>query len=289
MSGLALSIVLMSALLHAVWNYCTKKSLRKVVFVWWALLAAIFLFFPMFLYWFPSSISLPGWYCIFASGLLHTIYFGLLGSAYERGDLSLVYPICRGSGPLFVPIFAMILIHEHVAPLGAAGIVLVVSGIYTINLQSFSARAFLQPFIALRGGASLWAMFTGVAITLYSLVDKVGVGQVFPPVYLYLMLVVNWVALSAYVVPRQRAWIKREWIVNWKTIFIVGFLSNFTYLIILFAMQISKVSYVVAVREVSIVFSAAIGVLWLGERNARQKLIGAVIITCGVILIGLSR
>lgn len=289
MSGLALSIVLMSALLHAVWNYCTKKSQRKVVFVWWALLAGIFLFFPMFLYWFPSSISLPGWYCIFASGLIHAVYFGLLGSAYERGDLSLVYPICRGSGPLLVPIFAMVLINERLAVLGVAGIILVVSGIYTINLQSFSARAFLQPFAALRRGASPWALFTGVAIASYSLVDKVGVGHVFPPVYIYLMMAISWVALSAYVLPVERAWIRREWTVNWKTIFIVGFLSNFTYLIILFAMQISKVSYVVAVREVSIVFSAAIGVLWLGERNARQKLIGAVIIACGVVLIGLSR
>jgi drug/metabolite transporter (DMT)-like permease len=289
MSGLALSIVLMSALLHAVWNYCTKKSQRKVVFVWWALLAAIFLFFPMFLYWFPKSISLPGWCCIFASGFLHALYFGFLGSAYERGDLSLVYPLCRGSGPLFVPIFAMALINEQLAILGAAGIILVVSGIYIINLQSFSGRAFLQPFVALGGGASLLAIFTGVTIASYSLVDKVGVSHVFPPVYIYLMLVISWVALSAYVLSKERVWIKREWVANKRTIFIVGFLSNFTYLIILFAMQISKVSYVVAVREVSIVFSVAIGILWLRESHARQKLIGAVIITFGVILIGLSR
>jgi uncharacterized membrane protein len=278
----------MSALLHAVWNYCTKRSQRKVVFVWWALLAAILLFLPMFLYWFPTSISLPGLYCIIASGLFHALYFGFLGSAYQKGDLSLVYPICRGSGPLFVPIFAMVLINEQLAMLGGAGIILVVFGIYVINLQSFSGRAFLQPFIALRGGASLMAIFSGVAIASYSLVDKVGVSHVSPPVYIYLMLIISWVGLSVYVLPKERAWIKREWAANKRTIFIVGFLSNFTYLIILFAMQISKVSYVVAVREVSIVFSAAIGILWLGERHARQKLIGAAIITCGVIMIGLS-
>jgi drug/metabolite transporter (DMT)-like permease len=260
-----------------------------VVFVWWALLAAIVIFLPMFLYWFPSSISATGWWCILASGVLHALYFGFLGGAYQRGDLSLVYPLCRGSGPLFVPIFAMALINEQLAMLGAAGIVLVVSGIYVINLHSFSGRAFLQPILSLRGGAALWAMFTGVAIAAYSLVDKVGVAHVFPPVYIYLMLLINWVALSAYVLPRERAWIKREWAANKRTIILVGFLSNFTYLIILFAMQFAKVSYVVAVREVSIVFSAAIGVLWLGEQHARQKLIGAVIITCGVVLIGLSK
>lgn len=289
MSGLALGIVLASALLHALWNYCTKKSLRKIVFVWWALLAANLLFFPMFLYWFPKSIPISGWYCILASGLLHAVYFGLLGSAYERGDLSLVYPICRGSGPLLVPIFAMALINEKLDLLGMLGIFFIVSGIYTINLRSFCASGFIQPFEAVRRGASPWAILTGVAIASYSLVDKVGVGHVFPPVYIYIMTLVASIALSAYVLSCERSWIKREWTENRRNIFLVGFLSNFTYLIILFAMQISKVSYVVAVREVSIVFSAAIGVLWLGERNARQKLIGAAIITCGVILIGMSR
>ena len=290
MGGLALSIVLASALLHASWNYLTKKSQRKLPFIWLALLTSVFLFLPMFLYWWPdTTIYYPGWNCILASSLLHALYFCFLGGAYERGDLSLVYPISRGFGPLFIPLFAVILLHEQLTLPGIAGIAVVVLGIYSIHLQSFSRRSFLQPFLAARGKASLWALFTGAAITSYSLVDKVGVDTVYPPIYIYLMLVGSVVFLSPYVLLRERVWLKQEWALNKGAIVLVGFLANFTYLLVLFAMSMSKVSYVVAVREVSIVFSALFGVMWLGEKHALHKLLGAVLITLGVILIALSR
>jgi uncharacterized membrane protein len=80
-----------------------------------------------------------------------------------------------------------------------------------------------------------------------------------------------------------------EWHINKTNILLVGFLDLFTYLMILFALQISKVSYVAAVREVSIVFSALTGILWLQEKNAFQKMVGAVLIAVGVIFIGISR
>jgi drug/metabolite transporter (DMT)-like permease len=290
LGGLALSIVLASAVLHASWNYLTKKSQRKLPFIWLALLTSLFLFLPMFLYYWPeTAIYYPGWNCILASGLLHAFYFWFLGGAYERGDLSLVYPLSRGSGPLLVPLFAVILLHEQLTLPGITGIAVVVLGIYSIHLQSFSLRSFLQPFLAARGRASLWALFTGAAITSYSLVDKVGVDAVYPPVYIYLMLVGTVVFLSPSVLLRERAWLKQEWAENKRSIIIVGFLANFTYLMVLFAMSMSRVSYVVAVREVSIVFSAFFGVMWLGEKHAAHKLLGAFLITLGVILIALSR
>ncbi|MCE5336276.1 MAG: DMT family transporter [Desulfobacteraceae bacterium] len=289
MTGVALAVVLASAFFHAFWNYLAKKGERRLAFVWWALLVGIVLFLPVFLYFQPSSISHTGKYCILASALLHTLYFCLLVGAYDRGDLSLVYPLCRGSGPMLVPILAVLLIGEHLVTLGIVGIVLVVCGIYVVNLRSFCLSGILQPFRELSGGASLWALMTGAAIAVYSLVDKVGVGEVYPPVYIYLMMAANWIFLSAYTLPREWNHLMRELTLNWKSILAVGFLSNFTYLLILFAMQVSHVSYVVAVREVSIVFSALLGVVWLKESQAREKLIGSVIIVCGVVLIGFSR
>ncbi len=290
MSGIALGIVFASAFLHAGWNYLTKKSRRKIVFIWWFLLMTLVLFLPMFLYsWPQTTISRVGWYCVAATALLHALYFWFLGGAYERGDLSLVYPLARGSGPMFVPFLAMGLIHEQLSLLGGFGIILIVFGIYVIHLQSFSRQSFLKPFMELQGGASLWALCTGMTIAAYSLVDKVGVGAVEPPVYIYLMLVGTWLLLSPYVLAKERAWMQEEWRINKGAILIVGFLSPFTYMMILFAMQLSKVSYVVAVREVSIVFSAFYGVAWLGEKHARQKLIGAVLIASGVVFIGMSR
>lgn len=290
MSGIALGMVLISAFLHAGWNYLLKKSDRKIVFIWWFLLASLVLYFPLFAYFCRETPIPPaGWICIVATGLIHAAYFWFMGGAYQRGDLSLVYPLARGSGPLFVPILAMVFLHEVIAPLGGFGIMLIVAGIYCVHLRAFNGRAFLEPFRALRGGASLWALSTGLMIAAYSLVDKVGVGLVYPPVYIYIMFFINWLALTPWILIRERHGLKSEWQRHKGSIVAVGFLSGFTYLMILFAFTMSKVSYVAAVREVSIVLSAYFGVFNLREKHGRQKLIGAVLIFLGVVAIGLSR
>jgi drug/metabolite transporter (DMT)-like permease len=290
MSGIALGIVLISAFLHAGWNYLLKKSDRKIVFIWWFLLASLVLYFPLFAYFYSKAPIPPaGWFCIVATGLIHAAYFWFMGGAYQRGDLSLVYPLARGSGPLFVPILAMVLLHEVVAPLGGFGIMLIVAGIYCIHLRAFNGKAFLEPFRALRGGASLWALSTGLMIAAYSLVDKVGVGLVYPPVYIYIMVFITWVALTPWILIRERGRLREELRRHAGTIVIVGFLSIGTYLMILFALTMSKVSYVAAVREISIVLSAYFGIFYLGEKQGRQKLLGAVLIFLGVVAIGLSR
>ncbi len=289
MSGLALAIVIVAAFLHASWNFLAKKSKKKMAFIWWFLLIATLVYLPMFLYYWPrQTVSLAGWACIVATGILHALYFWFMGGAYERGDLSLVYPLSRGSGPLFVPILAIIFLQEQLSFAGIVGISLVILGIYSIHLKSFSVVSFLEPFRALRGSASVWALCTGGTIAGYSLVDKVGVGLVYPPVYIYLMFVISLLLLSPYVLLAQRDALKLEWLVNKWPVLIDGFLVLLTYLMILFAFRLSKVSYVVAAREVSIVFSAFLGIIWLKEKHASQKIVGAALIALGVVFIGLS-
>jgi drug/metabolite transporter (DMT)-like permease len=289
MSGLALVVVLVAAFLHASWNFLAKKSKKKIAFIWWFLLIATIGYLPMFLYFWPRhTVSPAGWACIVATGILHALYFWFMGGAYERGDLSLVYPLSRGSGPLFVPILAIIFLQEQLSLPGIFGITLVILGVYFIHLKSFSVVAFIEPFRALRGSASVWALCTGGTIAGYSLVDKVGVGLVYPPIYIYLMFVISLLLLAPYVLAKERAALKLEWLVNKVPVLIDGFLVLFTYLMILFAFRLSKVSYVVAAREVSIVFSAFLGIIWLKEQNAPQKIAGAALIAAGVVLIGLS-
>ena len=243
----------------------------------------------MVLYFWPSeTISAKGFYCVLASAILHAFYFWTLSKAYEGGDLSLVYPIARGSMPLFVTFLAIILINEQLSAIGISGISLVVFGIYVIHLQSFSRQSFLEPVLALRGGASLWALSTGGSNGIGSVVDKVGVGIVYPPVYIYLMFVGVWLLLTPFILFRRRAEVKKEWQLNTRGILCAGFLVTFTYMMILFAMRMSPVSYVVAVRNVSIIFSALFGIHWLSEKHASQKLVGAILITMGVVFIGLS-
>ncbi|UCF94203.1 MAG: EamA family transporter, partial [Desulfobacterales bacterium] len=289
-SGLALGVVLVAAFLHAGWNFLAKKSRKKIVFIWWFLLIATILYFPMFLYFWPDvRLSPGGGLCVAATGILHALYFWLMGGAYERGDLSLVYPLSRGSGPLWVPVLAVFFLREQLSLPGMLGIAQVVAGVYVIHLPTFSMPSILQPFRAMRGSASLWALGTGGTIAAYSLVDKVGVSLVYPPVYIYLMFVISLLLLSAYVLTQEPTAVKTEWQVNKGAILTAGFLVLFTYLLILFALRISKVSYVVAAREVSIVFSALYGVVWLGEKHARQRFWGAALIALGVVFIGLSR
>lgn len=201
----------------------------------------------------------------------------------------MVYPLSRGFGPLLVPFLAAIFLREQLSLIGITGIALVIAGIYAIHLRSFSPRFFFEPFQAVRGGASLWTLLTGSMIASYSLIDKIGVQAVYPPVYIYLMILISWLFISPYVLIRERVHLKSEFQSSRALIFIVGFLSVFTYMMVLFAMQMSKVSYVVAVREVSIIFSTYYGIFWLHEKHGRQKILGAVLIASGVVFIGLSR
>jgi len=290
MSGLALGIVLLAALFHAAWNLLAKKSRSKLAFIWWFLLVAAIGYLPMFLYyWREMTVTPAGWVCIVATGILHALYFWFMGGAYERGDLSLVYPLSRGSGPLFVPILAVIFLQERLSATGISGIVLVVLGIYVIHLESFTVDSFFEPLRAMRGSASVWALCTGGTIAGYSLVDKVGVGLVYPPAYIYLMFVISLLLLSPYVLIKQRPALRAEWQVNRVPILIDGFLVLFTYMMILFAFRLSKVSYVVAAREISIVFSALLGIFWLNEAHAPQKIAGSALIALGVVFIGMSK
>lgn len=258
--------------------------------MWWSLLVACVVYLPMLLYFWPQTeFTGRGWCYVLASGILHALYFWFLTGAYERGDLSLVYPLSRGTGPLLVPLLAVALINEQLSLLGTLGIAAVVFGIYTIHLRSFSKMSFWEPFAAPGKGGSLWALLTGGTIAAYSLVDKVGVGIIYPPVYIYLVSLITWMLLSTYVLSRERPWVVVIWKINSWSVLGVGLLVVLTYMMVLFAMLISKISYVVAVREVSIVFSAAYGILWLKEKNPSQKLVGSFFIFLGVVAIGLSR
>ena len=110
-----------------------------------------------------------------------------------------------------------------------------------------------------------------------------------PPLYIYLMLLIVVVLLSPYVLTRKREALKKEWSLNRNNILALGIVVLLTYMMVLFAFRMSKVSYVVAVREFSIVLSALYGLVWLKERYVMQKLTGSCIIALGVILIGVSR
>src|SRR4051794_15970753 len=113
----AILLLLVAGLTHSVWNLLAKGSHDKQVFLWLALLVALVVFAAPFA-WLVTPVAAPGWAVIALSGGLEAVYFLLLGGAYQRGDLSLVYPLARGSAILFVAVGAGSLLGERASPLG---------------------------------------------------------------------------------------------------------------------------------------------------------------------------
>lgn len=282
-------LLLCAALLHAVTNAWMKRSRDKLAFAWWMLGVFSIAGLPL-LFWIPSVQS-PAWLIVIASGVLEAIYFFVLARAYSSGDLSVVYPIARGSAPLFLLFWAIVFLKERPSWIGICGILLVVAGLYFINLPSFAAWS--RPLHAFRSVAPRWALLTGILISSYSAIDKVGV-KYFPPfVYLYLILTVCWICLSVqWFFPDRRVMLLREierasnekqspvvWIVA------ASLLGTCAYLLVLAAMRLSPVSYVGPVREISVVFGSFIGVKYLGEQGGSLRIIASVFVALGIVLI----
>lgn len=285
-------MVLCAAALHAAWNYQTKKSQNKLAFVWLFHMAALIFYLPAFVaHWPQVTIPSQAWFFIVATGLIHAFYFGFLTTAYDGGDLSMVYPVARGTGPVLVSILAISFIDEQIYLIAGMGIILITSGIYTLHLPSFERSTFFTPFTTMKQGATLWALFTGLTIAIYSLIDKIGVTQVDPFIYIYLLFLGSWLSLSPYALMKKGflSAVKKEWRQNRLIVLLVGFLCFSTYLIVLYAMQNGKVSYIVSVRESSILMSVLFGIFFLKEQFNKQKVIGSLLIFCGIVLIGISK
>lgn len=291
MTALALLLVIAAALFHAIWNLLYKRAKDKPAFAWLFGLAAVVLYLPAFLFLVVQQpIPREGWYLIGASGVIHTLYFAFLGHGYSLGDLSLVYPLARGTGPLLVLVWATAFLSERVSPFGLAGILLVVGGVYLLHLRELSWRGLVAPLRSIAGRSTRVALLSGLLISLYTVIDKVGVSYVQPLVYMYLFTALYCLLYGPYVLrSRGVATIASEWRANALPIVMVGFLMVFTYTLVLFAMTLSNVSYVAAARELSVVFGAAMGTLLLKEPYGQAKVGGSILIALGVAMIGLAR
>ncbi|HWQ14161.1 MAG TPA: EamA family transporter [Roseiflexaceae bacterium] len=276
-----------AAAIHASWNLLSKQALDKQVFLWLVTVAAGPLFLvPALLAYEP--IGPAGWLFVLASGALQVLYTLLLGRAYQQGDLSLVYPLARGSAILAVTVLGALALGEGLTPGGALGIALVAAGIYTVHLRALDLRSAAGPLRALREPASWSALLTGAVIASYSTVDKVGVAHAPPFVYVYLGLQVCALLLAPLML-RRRAAIVAEWRNGPLRILAVAAMNLLAYTLVLVAMQSSRVSYVASVREMSVVFAAALGTLVLREPFGRQKVAGALLIFAGIVSIAAAK
>ncbi len=185
MTGLALILVLLSALSHATWNLLAKRAINQEVFLWCVLVSSSVLLLPLlvFLTW-KYQILYPGWWFIFGTVVLHVLYFAFLGRSYAHADLSLAYPIARGMGPALVPIIGALLLKEIITPPAITGIICVVVGIFAVYLWGNFMEVLHDPLKILREPGARFALLTGLVIAAYSVWDKVGVSYVNPFLYM---------------------------------------------------------------------------------------------------------
>jgi len=289
MLGLSLILLLIAAVLHALSNALIKQSRDKLAFTWWMLTAHLIIGWPLL--YFVGSPPPIGWLIVVISGLIEAVYFITLTRAYALGDLSQVYPIARGSAPLFVLVWAVLLLGEAPTPGGVGGILLIVVGLYLVNLPA--PTEWLRPLLGFRSPAARWALLTGLLISIYSALDKVGVRYIEPLPYLYVFLAVTWLALSAqWLDANRRMALRAELQPAVKPRLLraaaVALLGGGAYALVLVALRISPVSYVSPVREVSVVVGAWIGVRFMGEAGGRRRVVAAALIALGIGLIALT-
>ena len=285
MSGPALTLVVCAAILHAVWNALAKRADNQFVFLWCSVSLATALLLPLGLWRLPAEPApTSGLPFVAASVAIHALYFWALGRAYRYGDFSRVYPMARGLGVALVPLVALPLFGEHLSWLGSLGVGLVVLGIVTLGAMPGGTTSVAQA----SGAGTFWALVTGLTIAAYSLVDKAGVARLHPMPYIALMGIGLSVVLAPLVLTNRPA-LGREWRRHWRTILVASAMNLTSYLLVLFAFRLSKVGYVVASRELSILFSAFIGSLWLGEGRLAPRLAGASVVLAGVVCVALAR
>ena len=290
MTAASLILVLLAAVAHASWNLLLKRAADPEVFAWCLLVVATVLLAPLGVaLLFFNSVDFTALWFILATIALHVLYFNLLARGYAQGDLSLVYPVARGMGPMLVPVLAVVFLNETIEPLAIAGIAAIIGGIYTISWWGNFHLVLRSPLLFLRSAGMRYAVLTGLTIAAYSIVDKEGVGHVQPLLYMYFLSIGTAAMLAPYILLHKGVdSVRTEWRANAVPIPIAGLLTFAAYGLVLTAFSLSRVSYVAPAREVGIVISVMLGVFLLKEPFGRGRLLGSGFIVAGLALIAFS-
>lgn len=284
MSGIAVALVLTAALIHAVWNYLTKRASGGMPFVWLAGVCSTVIYAPLALIIIAVDqprIGALGAVFIIGTAVLHLVYFLLLNWGYQIGDLSLVYPIARGTGPALSMLGAITLLNERPTWLAIVGALLIIMGVFGLvgNPRALRQQGSLRTVA--------YALLTGVSIASYTLWDKVAVSdlRLMPIVFLWLSHLIRMSVLTPFALRRMDD-VRAEWNANSRYAVGVAILSPLAYVLVLTALTFSPVSYVAPMRESSTLIGTLIGTQVLKEGNTLQRTLAACAVFCGVVALG---
>ena len=291
MTGLAVALVLISAIAHASWNLIVRRSDKPELTNWMMATCGALLASPIAMYLFVTNTpDQAGWWFILGTVILHIAYFFTLGRAYKYGDLSLVYPIARGLGLVLIPVVGVTVLDESVSILAGFGIIAIFTGVVMVGSSSgIGFRAWLKPRSMFADRGVLFALITGILIAAYSALDKRGVEYVEPIFYMFCLSLGGSVGVLPLI---ARSYASSEFIMEIRTRWRIGLLGGFcqflAYTLVLSAFRLSPVSYIGPFRELAILFGVVLAVVVLKERVTRSRAAGAMAIGLGSLVVALA-
>ncbi len=291
MPASALLMVLLAGLIHALWNIAAKKAGGDLRFMFLTSVVLMVFWAPLGVWmgWdVVPSWGLREWALVILSAVLHLLYFGVLLRGYRMADLTVVYPLARGSGPLISSLVALFLLDETLGPAGALGLLAIVGGVFLIAGGPKMWRQGQDPALRERLHTGLrYGLLTGVFISSYTLVDgyAVKVALMAPILVDYVGNLVRLALLAPWALRQPWGGI---WASQGRYAMVVGVVSPVSYVLVLYAAQMAPLSHVAPAREVSMLFAALIGGHLLGEQDRLPRLLGAALIALGVVSLGLS-
>lgn len=275
-------LVLLSACLHAGWNFTARKVSGNPLVVWLAncvsvLLLSVCLFFiesPFS----GQQVSAIGWFSLIFSGILHVAYYLLLGLAYRKGEVSIVYPVARGLGVAVLPLLLWGFFGETLSLQGVTAITIILAGILTLGIPALR-----------EGGHKLGIpLIIGLTIVSYSLADRTGANAMHPVFYLWAMMVFIVIGQLPWVLRPLRKNLHTTLTLYKKEVALIGIADPSAYLIILICYTLGAASYIVALREFSVVIASFLGLLILKEKFSWYKVTAISLITTGMIVMKLA-
>ena len=282
MTAVALALIVFSALVHASWNFLLKKSGGGTGLITAATLLSLVVYAPLVIavVWIngydfkPIHLAL-----MFGSGMIHTAYFLLLDRAYRSGgDLSIVYPLARATGPLLTILVAIVLLGERPGPTAVVGALLIGASALVLTGNPFAWHK------SEARHAVGFALLTGCTIAVYTVWDKSSVAAwLIPP------LAYDWGCnffRCLVLVPMTRHRAPGAMAVAWrekrKSVVAIALLSPLSYILVLTAMVFTPVSLVAPAREISILFAALMGAHFLREGDLTRRVVAAVGMVLGI-------
>jgi drug/metabolite transporter (DMT)-like permease len=280
MDPIVLSLVLAAALLHATWNALVKSGGDP--FVRLAVVNAVGGLCTLPLLFLVAPPAPPSWPYLIGSVIVHCVYSLALAFGYRFGDLSHVYPIARGIAPPLVALAAWVVAGEGVGLLGLLAILVISGGIVSLAFTNDGRLVALKPLT--------FGLITGFTIAAYTLFDGLGgraAGNVLG--YIAWLFVIDAVPFSILIACRDRRRLGPALAACWRPAALGGVLSVIAYGLVIWAMTLTPMAAVSALRETSVIIAALIGTRVLREPFGRRRVLAASVVAVGVIMLQVSR